>query len=213
MLRPIVALLHDSYVQKRRSDALRHRSNSVATVAQSWPMARSDRPARPLDAAALDRLALRYVERFATTRAKLAQYLNRKIRERGWEGESADPVALAERFAALGYIDDRAFGEARARSLTRRGLGSRRVAMALHQAGIAGEDREEILPEVAEQAVDTALRFAQRRRFGPFGAVEVDRPVQEKQVGAMVRAGHSPELARRIVRLVPGSDTAFLFET
>lgn len=176
-------------------------------------MARSDRPARPLDAAALDRLALRYVERFATTRAKLAQYLNRKVRERGWEGDSPDPAALAERLADLGYIDDRAFGEARARSLTRRGLGSRRVAMVLHQAGVAGEDREGILPEVAEQSVDTALRFAQRRRFGPFAAAEVDRSVQEKQVGAMVRAGHSPDLARRIVRLAPGTDTAFLFET
>ncbi len=176
-------------------------------------MARSDRPARPLDAAALDRLALRYVERFATTRAKLVQYLNRKIRERGWEGDSADPAALAERFAELGYIDDRAFGEARARSLTRRGMGSRRVALALTQAGIAGADREEILPDVAEQAIDTALRFAERRRFGPFAETVVDRPVQEKQVGTMVRAGHSPDLARRIVRLAPGDDTAFLFET
>lgn len=176
-------------------------------------MARSDRPARPLDTAALERLALRYVERFATTRAKLAQYLNRKIRERGWEGAVADPVALAERLAGLGYIDDRAFGEARARSLTRRGLGTRRVTMALTQAGVAGEDREEILPEVAEQAVDTALRYARRRRFGPFAAEAADRPVQDKQVGAMVRAGHPPDLARRIVRLAPGDDTAFLFET
>jgi len=176
-------------------------------------MARSDRSARPLDNAALERLALRYVERFATTRAKLVQYLNRKVRERGWEGDLADPVALAERFAELGYIDDRAFGEARARSLTRRGLGTRRVAMALAQAGVPGEDREEILPEVAEAAVDTALKFAKRRRFGPFGSVEVDRPVQEKQVGAMVRAGHAPDLARRIVRLGPGADVAFLFET
>ena len=176
-------------------------------------MARPDRPAPPLETAALERLALRYVERFATTRAKLSQYLHRKIRERGWEGDAADPVAVAERMAELGYIDDRAFGEARARSLTRRGLGSRRVAMALHQAGVRGEDREEILPEVAEQAVDTALRFAERRRFGPFGVGEVDRAVQEKHVATMVRAGHAPDLARRIMRLAPGTDTAFLFET
>ena len=37
----------------------------------------------PLDAAALERLALRYVERFATTRGKLTDYLRRKIREIG----------------------------------------------------------------------------------------------------------------------------------
>ena len=57
------------------------------------------RATTPLDAAALDRIALRYVERFATTRARLADYLRRKIRERGWDGEPVDPAAIAERFA------------------------------------------------------------------------------------------------------------------
>ncbi|HVJ00769.1 MAG TPA: RecX family transcriptional regulator, partial [Sphingomonas sp.] len=61
-------------------------------------MARSRRPLSPLDRADLERLALRYVERFATTRARLAAYLDRKIRERGWAGEgSPDTVALAQR--------------------------------------------------------------------------------------------------------------------
>ncbi len=78
------------------------------------------RQAPPLDASALERLALRYVERFATSRAKLADYLRRKIRERGWDGAPADVDALSERMAVLGYIDDRAFAEARARSLARR---------------------------------------------------------------------------------------------
>ena len=53
------------------------------------PQTRTSRERRqppPLDAAALERLALRYVERFATTRGRLTDYLTRKIRERGWEG-------------------------------------------------------------------------------------------------------------------------------
>ena len=37
-----------------------------------------------LDGPALDRLALRYVEKFATSTGKLTQYLQRKLRERGW---------------------------------------------------------------------------------------------------------------------------------
>ena len=64
-------------------------------------------------------MALRYVERFATTRGKLAAYLSRKIRERGWAGEPIDPAIVAERMATLGYVDDRLFAEARARSLAR----------------------------------------------------------------------------------------------
>ena len=81
-------------------------------------MTNSRRTPPPLDRRALEDLALRYVARFATTRGKLAEYLARKVRERGWDGPAAaDPAAIADRMAELGYIDDRAFAEARARSL------------------------------------------------------------------------------------------------
>lgn len=162
----------------------------------------------PLDAAALDRLALRYVERFATTRHKLTQYLARKIRERGWEGPPADPVALADRLAALGYIDDRGFGEARAAAMARRGLGARRVAGALHAAGVTGEDAESLAPAIAARAADAALRFARRRRIGPFGDSPPDRALRERQVAAMLRAGHSIEITRQIMAIAPGDDDA-----
>ena len=51
-------------------------------MAQTWPClkavrARTDRPRRSIKPA-LERLALRYVERFATTRAKLSRYLTRQ---------------------------------------------------------------------------------------------------------------------------------------
>lgn len=159
----------------------------------------------PLDRESLDRLALRYVERFATTRARLAAYLDRKIRERGWEGLAADTAALAERMAALGYIDDRAFAAARARSMARRGLGARRVAQAFHAAGIAAEDAEAVAPEIDGQAVDAALALARRKRIGPFAAEPAPRELREKQLAQMVRGGHSFALARRIVEMAPGA--------
>lgn len=162
------------------------------------------RPAPPLDAAALDRLALRYVERFATTRGRLAAYLTRKIRERGWEGTPGDPVTVAERMAALGYIDDRAFAEARAGAMARRGLGARRVAIAFRQDGIDEDDAAAIAPAIGERATDAALAFARRRRIGPYAVTLPDRPLREKQFAAMLRAGHGFDIARRIVQLSPG---------
>jgi regulatory protein len=158
----------------------------------------------PLDAAALDRLALRYVERFATTRGRLADYLRRKVRERGWEGAPADPQGVAERMAALGYVDDRAYAEAKAGSMARRGLGARRVAGAFRQAGIAAEDADALAPAIAERASDAALAFARRKRFGPWASAVADRLTAEKQLGAMLRAGHDLALARRILALKPG---------
>ena len=172
----------------------------------AMPRTPSDRPRRPpppLDAAALERLALRYVERFATTCGKLAGYLERKIRERGWEGPPGDPASLAERMASLGYVDDRAFAEARASAMARRGLGARRVAQDFRVAGINQADAADLAPAIQGRAVDTALAFARRRRIGPFGDGSADRVQREKQMAAMIRAGHGFELARRIVNLSP----------
>jgi len=174
------------------------------------PPPRERRAAPPLDAAALDRLALRYVERFQTTRAKLAYYLARKVRERGWEGPAADPQAIAERFARIGYVDDRAFAGAKAAALGRRGLGARRVAGALTAAGVGEADRDHVAPAVAADAPDAALRFARRKRIGPYAAAPADRAGQERQVAQMLRAGHPFDLSRRIARMAPGEDPADL---
>lgn len=160
---------------------------------------------RPYDARSLERSALRYVERFATTRGKLTDYLTRKLRERGWAEEGPPPIeALVERFAELGYIDDRAWGEAKAASMARRGLGARRVRQTLGAAGIAGEDLAAIDDDVvAVGTLDSAVAFARRKRIGPFGPPVEDRAAIERQVGQMVRAGHSPMLARRIATMTP----------
>ncbi|UVO50245.1 RecX family transcriptional regulator [Sphingomonas sp. SUN019] len=174
-------------------------------------MSRNTSPERartvpPLDSAALDRLALRYVERFATTRGKLTDYLKRKIRERGWDGPAGDPAAVAERMAGLGYVDDRAFAEARARSLARRGYGQRRVVEALRHARVGAEDSVAALATDDEAALTVALAFARRRRIGPYAATVPDDRDRQRQLGAMLRAGHDFTLSRRIVETPPGGD-------
>ncbi|MBB4101274.1 regulatory protein RecX [Sphingomonas kyeonggiensis] len=165
------------------------------------------RPLPPLNSADLERFALRYVERYATTRAKLAAYLSRKLRERGWDGEkSPDPEGLAERMAGLGYVNDRLYAESKAGAMARRGLGARRVREALRFAGIEEEDAAALIPSIEEAEVSSAIAFAKRKRIGPFGREMAERPLQEKQMAAMIRAGHAPALARAIVRMAPGDD-------
>src|SRR4051812_31545286 len=176
-------------------------------------MARVPRqPAPPLDRSSLERLALRYVERFATTRGRLTDYLRRKVRERGWDGEALDPATIADRMAELGYIDDRAWGEAKASTMARRGLGGRRVAGVLRQAGITADDADAIAPAVADRSVDAAIAYARRRRIGPFADQPGDRPTREKHVAALLRAGHSFQLARALASMNPGDDPAELLE-
>ncbi|MBA4048199.1 MAG: RecX family transcriptional regulator [Sphingomonas sp.] len=162
----------------------------------------------PLDHDALERLALRYVERFATTRARLIAYLDRKVRERGWQGAPADPGSLADRMVALGYVDDRAFASARAGAMARRGLGGRRISAALRAAGVGEDEGAALAPMIAQGALAAALRLAQRKRLGPYAVTAPDRAMRERQLAAMVRAGHSFELARRIISIAPGDDVA-----
>jgi regulatory protein len=157
------------------------------------------RKPHPLNSAKLDELALSYVGRFATTRGKLEAYLARKLRERGWDDEAEpQPAAIAARFVELGYIDDAAWARGRTDGLLRRGYGPRRVAQALGAAGIEPELRESVRPAEA-QARQAALAFARRRRFGPFGSEDPDRERREKQLAAMVRAGHGFDAARAVV--------------
>lgn len=166
-------------------------------VSEETSSRRKRRNSRPLDDTRLKDLALAYVARFATSSGKLADYLRRKIRERGFEGEPPDIDALVQRYVELGYIDDEAFARTREEGLRGRGYGARRVEQALRAAGIEEGIRAQVAPS-EYQARHAAYRFAERRRFGPFGG-EVDRDRQQKQIAAMVRAGHSFDAARAMV--------------
>jgi regulatory protein len=176
-------------------------------VAQSWRVrnGRSRKPRPPLDQEGLERLALFYAGRYATTRAKLGAYLARKIKERGWSGEAAaDLEALAERFSGYGYVDDAAFAAARTASLMRRGYGGRRVDEALRAAGIGEEDSTEAREQARDGARAAALRFAERKRIGPYAASAPTPEARQKAFGAMMRAGHPPDLVRELLNASPG---------
>ena len=182
----------------------RPRSNFGPSVAQTWRMSRPFRPHRtftpgPIDAARLDSLALTYVARYATTRAKLAAYLERKIAQRGWGGEGEIPVeAIVERFAEMGYVNDAIFAAGRGAALSRRGYGERRVGDALRAAGIAEEDAAPVREAARSEALEAALIFARRRRIGPFAREDGDPDTRRRALAAMLRAGHPMDIARKV---------------
>lgn len=163
------------------------------------PSCGKPRKIRPLDPARLEELALSYVARFATSAAKLEGYLRRKLGERGWEGQcEADPAGIVQRFVTLGYVDDEAFARARSGGLLRRGYGPRRVSQALQQAGIGEDVRRQVASGEAE-ARHAALVMARKRRLGPFGSEKPDRAKREKQMAAMLRAGHRLDYAVALI--------------
>jgi regulatory protein len=169
------------------------------------PESRPRRGRRPLDQQALERLALHYVGRFGTTSARLHAYLARKVRERGWSGEvgpAIDPIV--EHVVRLGYVDDAAFAAARAAAMQRRGYGQRRISAALAAAGITADERAKISESGHEAALAAALRFAQRRKLGPYALEKPDKAARQRGFAAMVRAGHPIDIVRSVIDAEPG---------
>lgn len=169
-------------------------------VSGETQMRRRERAKRPVTGAALKEMALAYVARFATSGAKLEAYLARKLRERGLaEGETEPDIrAIAARLVELGYVDDEAYARSRAGGLLRRGYGSKRVEQSLRADGIGEDLRESLAPGEAAARL-AGFTLARKRGFGPFGVRDADRAVRERQIAAMIRAGHSFDVARWLV--------------
>lgn len=168
---------------------------------------RTRRTPKPLDRVRLNDLALHYVARFATSSGKLETYLWRKLRERGWEGEDdPDVPGLVTRFAEKGYVDDETYARMKAGGLLARGYGARRVEEKLRADGLEEDLRQANAP--GEWAARSAvLAYAKRRRFGPFAVpvagegAEESHKRREKQLAAILRAGHSFDHARRVIEI------------
>lgn len=153
----------------------------------------------PLDPDGLERLALAYVGRFQTTRARLARHLRARLQARGWAGDTPpDVAALVDRLAARGLIDEEAYAQAKARTMAARGLGARRIRKRLRADGLEPPAWPSPLEARAQ-----ALAFARRRGLGPFGPPIADRRARARQLAAMVRAGHPPDVARAVLGFDP----------
>lgn len=173
--------------------------------------AKPNRPSKPLNPAKLLDLGLHYVGRYATSKAKLAAYLTRKVRERGWDNPERRPdiEAMVEDFERLGYVDDAAYAASRARSLTLRGYGLRRVNEDLRAKGIGEQDAFEAREDSEAHSWQSANRFAQRKRIGPYAAEAAPVELKQKQFQAFLRAGHSFEIAKAFVEAEPGAVPLF----
>ena len=162
---------------------------------------------KTLDRESLNRLAIRYVERYATSRKKLARYLHRKIGEREWDDAKPPAVEeLVEHIAALGYVDDATYAQSKAAALTRRGYGTRRVSHALYEAGISEADGREAYQTSESNKWAAADKFARKRRIGPYAESQQDSDKCRKQLQAFLRAGHDFDVASRFVFARPGAE-------
>ena len=135
---------------------------------------RTPRPPPPISSNDFDRAALRHLDRYPCSSAGLRAVLERRAQRSHAHhgGDPAEAEALIEatlsRMHEQGLLDDRRYGKALARRLRTRGGSLRRIAVRLHEKGIASHLRAEVLEEAGgdEAELAAARTYARRRGLG-----------------------------------------------
>ena len=158
--------------------------------------------------------AFDYLGRYASSRHKLGQILQRFASRNLKDYDAKDIVAAIQqtidRCSQLGYLDDRKFALTVAQSQRRLGRSRAMIRLRLRQHALSDDIIAHALAEADENSANgdlqAAIRFAQRRRLGPFaqrnGAhhQHLD-PFQWKRrdLGAMARAGFSMVISQQVI--------------
>lgn len=153
---------------------------------------------------------MRYLERFAASSEQLRRVLTRRVKRAAALAENTEPGEAAgrietiiTRFLAAGLLNDRAFAEAQAASLRRRGGSRRHIKHRLAAKGIPGEMVDDALIALDEEMgsgdLAAACALARRRRLGPYRAPATRELHRQKDLATFARAGFSLDIARRIL--------------
>ncbi len=162
------------------------------------------RPPRAIDAARLQRAALRYLERYATSSENLRRVLERRIartcRLRGEDASAFQGLAetVVQACIRAGLVDDRAYAGGQVASLRRKGLSGRAIQARLAAKGLDRDLTGEALQAHPATDADAAWAFARRRRLGPFRRAARGEH-RDRDMAAMGRAGFAWPLARAVV--------------
>ena len=151
------------------------------------------------------RAALAYLARYAAPSRHLARILQRRLDRAAARGAEIragpkDIDAVLADMACMGLLDDRAWAEARARTLRRRGASARAVAARLSSRGAPREEIERLIAGEGDGAeLQAAWALARRRRLGPWRDPAERAARRDRDLAAMARAGFGLNIARQVI--------------
>ncbi len=119
----------------------------------------------------------------------------------------------------LSLIDDRLYAVSRARNQFRKGKPIMRIRQDLYEKGVSKElINEALLPYEEKEDTDlvAAIRYAQRRRIGPFSTGKKTNiepaKAKEKSMASMARAGFSYSVSKQVLDAGGQDGLLFLME-
>ena len=158
--------------------------------------------------------AIGYLGRYASSRHKLGQILQR-FADRKLTGYDVDDITAAiqqtiDQCSQLGYVNDRQFAVTLALGHRRQGRSQVMIRQHLRQHALSDDIIIHALAEADENSANgelqAAIRFAQRRRLGPFAQrhsahhqLNDHYGRKKRDLGAMARAGFSMVISQRVL--------------
>lgn len=157
----------------------------------------------------LEKSALFYLERYATSVENLRRNLLRKVR-RSAEAHGGDPEAgaaaveaLLARFQRSGLLDDEVYAQGRCQALLRQGMSLRGIRTRLRAKGVPSEIVDGALDALTEERgspdLEAAVAYARKRRIGPYRGAGARAENRERDLAALGRRGFSYATAAAVV--------------
>lgn len=177
----------------------------------SRPLAEPKKP-KPVTPAYLERAALHYLERYASSAENLRRVLRRKVKRRSPDEPApaeteAWIAAVIAKLESLTLLNDAAYAEGRVRRLYAQGKALGRIRQTLKAKGVTEDDARHALARLEAESpapvsdLPAAVAYARKRKIGPFRADPAERAEnRQKDLGALARRGFAPDIARRVVR-------------
>ena len=175
--------------------------------------------AAPIDRALIEKWALFYLERYASSAENLRLVLGRRVRRRvGNDDEAVGAAgalieALVARYRASGLLDDAAYAAVRTKSGLARGRSLRRITAGLAAKGIDAADAAAAVAALGDGGnaeLAAACAFARRRHLGPFRRAAADR---RRELAAFALAGFDRHTAEVVLACADEAAVAVLLAT
>jgi regulatory protein len=157
--------------------------------------------------------AYRYLERYATTEANLKYILQRKVDrilkanlQLATRSHEIDEWIedVVKKSVELGLVDDLLYASAK---LSTYGASGNSIAIIKNKLRVKGVP-ENLISEIIENEREenpefnfiSAIKYAKRRRFGPFRIRDAELKTADKEKAAMARAGYSYNEVEKVLK-------------
>lgn len=157
----------------------------------------------------LKNIALYYLKRFESSVDNLRQVLRRRVNDYARQTPDFDKNEayqwiedILSDFERLNYLDDERYTRFKVQNYLAAGKPERYIKIKLQQKGVASAIVEKLVAEAEYDPHAMALKWARKKRIGPFREKEEDRRAnRQKDMASLIRAGFDYDVACEILGL------------